>query len=83
MLKIIDDIDLKELEKFGFNFRGDYNAYVRYYFTVPNAVTLVDKKSKIIKNFDDSFIQFGIPSDEELVKDLKKAGLVERSDENE
>lgn len=78
MLKIKDNVDLKELEKFGFNFRGDYNAYVRYYFKIPNAETLVDKKSKIIKNYDDSFIQFGIPSDEKLLEDLIKADLVEK-----
>lgn len=80
MLKIRDDVDLKELEKFGFRFRKDYDCYVRYYFKVGNAETLVDKKSKIIRNYDDSFTQFGIPSDEELLEDLIKADMVDKVD---
>lgn len=81
MLKIKDSVDLKELEQFGFKFRKDYDCYVRYYFKVGNAETLVDKKSKIIKNYDDSFTQFGIPSDEELLEDLIKADMVEKVEE--
>ena len=48
MFKIRDSVDLRELEKIGKRFRKDYDCYVRYYFKVGNAVTLADKKSKII-----------------------------------
>lgn len=89
MLKIreYDDngnkIDLKELEKYGFKFREGFNLYVRYYFEYGNVITMVDEKSRIIDNVDDSFIQFGLPDANILLADLIKADLVEKSDDNE
>ena len=36
MLKIKDDVNLKELEKFGFEFSEDDNFYFYYEFTEPD-----------------------------------------------
>lgn len=41
MLKIRDDLDLKELEKFGFEYDEDIKQYFYYAFTEPNDISEV------------------------------------------
>lgn len=75
MLKIKDNVDLKELEKYGFVKRK--SELRRYYYNCPNAVTSISKNRKI-ENWDDSFFGRALPSDEILLHDLIKDGLVEK-----
>ena len=78
MLKIKDNIDLKELEKYGFA-----NGFQDYYVQDENYCTnlSIKKCSKMIKtrNTDYKFKQVDEIAD--LLYDLIKADLVEKVDE--
>ena len=83
MLKIKDNVDLKELEKFGFKdfqFIDTKKIILRRYydFKYPNAVTDINKETRKIENWDDSFTGLGIPNSNVLLEDLYKADLVEK-----
>lgn len=89
MLKIKDDVDLKELEKFGFNYEeldetqeGDTEPYIiKQYSNYDDAIcpyTInIDIKTRII---NDTYSYPGyaeiVPAD--LIFDLIQAGLVEK-----
>ena len=80
MLKIKDNIDLKELEKFGFD------EYIGWYENIKyDAAFSVYKNTRIIK-FDCS--DWGLERDNgaeiiQVLFDLIQAGLVEKVNENE
>jgi hypothetical protein len=79
MLKIKDNVDLKELEKFGF-----INADEKYYPTKKN--DLIDRKSKNIYICKDREITQMIYDeydeiDLDIIYDLIKADLVEKVEE--
>ena len=72
MLKIKDDVDLKELEKFGFKFKYDEDSYVYYNF---------DKYKTIDISFDDYILRFAYcdyDDTADVVYDITQAGLVEK-----
>ena len=88
MLKIKDSVDLKELEKFGFE-KID-NQYERScYDTELDADIIIIKDDRIIRNwtclegYDDSFVGEDKLEDYEKNKidDLIKADIVEKVDE--
>lgn len=81
MLKIKDNVDLKQLEKFGFEYyyEDERGYWFKYYFTKPSdtseiTITIDEGDNKIIikadYNANLSFIDF--------VYDLIKADLVEK-----
>ena len=78
MLKIKDDVDLKELEKFGFE--EDELQYFYYGFTEPNP----NSEIRIYVNIETKEISTGFDSYvspyriHDKIFDLIKAGLVEK-----
>lgn len=70
MLKIKDNVDLKELEKFGF--MEDYDIYF-YENKYSIKVITINKKSKKLNNIGDRI-------GNEIFYDLIKADLVEKVD---
>ena len=87
MLKIKDDVDLKELEKFGFKYTGNYNrgdCWEREMYITVNGVRL----DGIIVTFsrEISFLapyrtDIKYPDIEIFIRDLIQAGLVEKAKE--
>ena len=84
MLKIKDNVDLKELEKFGFikvrKGMTDFVPEVKYWYTLNNS------EYDCITVFKDKHIFFGIDcygKTHDIIYDLIKADLVEKVDENE
>lgn len=80
LLKIRDDVDLKELEKFGFEYDEDNDYWFYYAFTEPNDQSEVryyidNKDRRISVGFDMYVNPYKV-----LVKmyELTKAGLVEK-----
>lgn len=73
MLKIKDNVDLKELEKFGFK-----NYKYRYGRDIDNQwLIIIDIKTRKIKNWN--FLYGNYRKDIELyIKDLIQAGLIEK-----
>ncbi len=78
MLKIKDDIDLKELEKFGYEVDDVglnvayliYRKYIKAYVSID-----IDTNNRVIsKNVDDEYKEI----QEEDIQDLIQAGLVEK-----
>lgn len=85
MLKIKDNIELKELEKYGFkgeSFQNGFiyrNCYV-YHNDLQQSVIFIDLKLRVIEmGFDFSKTDDGI----DVIFDLIKAGLVEKAVDNE
>lgn len=86
MLKICEDVDLKELEKFGFEFEEMYDAYVKYIFTGFHTIKISVNVSN--HHFEKNEIHCSSNSaidcifTEERIKmlceDLIQAGLVEK-----
>lgn len=75
MLKIKDEIDLKELEKFGFDKHGDFYQYV---FNYADEV-IIDEPTRIIET--DDGIRSSIDAYNDLLFDLIKATMVEKVEE--
>jgi hypothetical protein len=76
MIKIKDNIDLKELEKFGFS---EYNKeYSRKYKN--DIITCVDKETRIIEDIDTEykFLEMLNLGESKRVSDLIQAGLIEK-----
>ncbi len=76
MLKIKDNVDLKELEKFGWHLRrncitGKFGSYTK-------GATEVDLQDRIISPYYAGFSSY----DYEYVYDLIKANLVEKVEDN-
>lgn len=79
MLKIKDNIDLKELEKYGYN--NKYNKTGHYEKVIGYARTLwIEQDGSIWLESSMSYIDDD-KIIEPLVKDLKEADLVEKVDE--
>ena len=84
MLKIKDNVDLKELEKFGFNYHDKENASICYYRLIPMPHRTINI---MIEIFKDKTIHYQLPIDckiddyinlEDYIQDLIQAGLVEK-----
>lgn len=83
MLKIKDNVDLKELEKFGFEkgFRlgiSSFNKFICCY--------IQDDKKIILTNNDcwwDNEFYYNYERGQDVIYDLIKADLVEKSDDDE
>ena len=78
MLKIRDDVDLKELEKFGFELTDEglnieYYVYVKY--IAPYISVRVNMENRRIYKDND---EFEVLLKEEEIDDLIKADLVEK-----
>lgn len=87
MLKIKDNVDLKELEKFGFEPRYNEDGYIYKYAIMQRSggfcSSLIDVFSFNAETYEiDCYngVFFGVV---EVLFDLIKADLVEKSDENE
>lgn len=79
MLKIKDNVDLKELEKYGFI---EYNCeYARHYKN--DIETSINKETREIKDIDTdySFMTMLDLGESTRVRDLIKADLVEKVEE--
>lgn len=88
MLKIKDNIDLKELEKFGFELNNDCwgEPYYFYYsFTRPNCKSemtyTIHEKNRNIVLYGDIIVDLNVGVNK--LYDLIKADLVEKSDYND
>ena len=85
MLKIKDSVNLKELEKFGFEYDEDNNYYFYYGFTRPDCNSeirmYVDKYDRIITTGFDIYVAEDKIHDK--IYDLIKAGLVEKVEEKD
>lgn len=80
MLKIKDNVDLKELEKFGFEYYEDFNEWFYYGFTRPNdnseiRISITNDTRRIHPSFDYN-VDFDMVYDK--IYDLIKADLVEK-----
>ena len=80
MLKIKDNVDLKELEKYGFNKYGwNYRQTFDYEYYEVVIIVELDRKNIIIQNdYYDSDYACYIP---DVLYDLIKDGLVEKVEE--
>ena len=90
MLKIKDNVDLKELEKFGFkrqmfpieNGETFTTEYRRTYFNEPDVITSIDDETREICDWCDAFT-YDRQIEKIMFDDLIKADLVEKVDSNE
>lgn len=81
MLKIKDNVDLKELEKFGFKetqFRKYERMYDKEYYSIDIYVDMDDKSINIQNDNYDCEYKCEIP---DVLYDLIKADLVEKVEE--
>lgn len=76
MLKIKDDVDLKELEKFGFYYNEDIGKYILNLINEPLTINIWNKKINI---HDYNTLTENILAN--LLYDLITAGLVEKIEE--
>ena len=81
MLKIRDDVDLKELEKFGFMYWENgcgTTGYSKYY--VRGNITIIEKDKEFNNKYNDERLikDRDIINDIDLIYDLIKADLVEK-----
>ena len=85
MLKIRDNVDLKELEKYGFARRllvnGEWSEYRRYYYDKPDTVTSVSDDTKEVTDWCDAFSYDWGEIESDSVDDLIKDGIVEKVEE--
>ena len=86
MFKIRDNVDLKELEKFGFyywcNQDQEYGVYSYNYskdYSIPDICIDISVKDRILKfhTFEDIYIN-DIRGIADLIYDLTQAGLIEK-----
>lgn len=73
MLKIKDDVNLKELEKFGFHYNNDIGQYVLNLINEPLTINVWNRKINI---YDYKTLTENILSN--TLYDLITAGLVEK-----
>lgn len=80
MLRIRDDVDLKELEKFGFEYYEDINEWFYYGFTRPSDTSeiriIIENDSRNIYPSFDFNVNLDFIYDK--IYDLIQAGLVEK-----
>ena len=73
MLKIKDNVDLKELEKYGFKYNNNMHEYeIGYIF---NGYISIEKNDRLIKPIYDEVMWINF---EDILYDLIKADLVEK-----
>lgn len=74
MLKIRDGIDLKELEKFGFEYFNEIDCYVRkkFFDRIITIVSIWEDDNSITSNLNEK------DTKDLLIDDLIKADLVEK-----
>ena len=77
MLKIKDDVDLKELEKYGFKKYINF----RYYFECEEVTVEVDIESRELDLFSTGAVEVQTMSIPNIVYDLIKDGLIEKVEE--
>ena len=80
MLKIKDNLDLKELEKFGFT---EYSESWNRCYNSNEIVTIISKDTRKIIDVDTNYDFFEMKrlGESKRVNDLIKAGLVEKVDD--
>lgn len=82
MLKIKDNVDLRELEKFGFKYEGNYNRGDIWVRKVDDKVIrgIAIKGDWDNRNivFEFPYMDIDYPNLEDYIKDLIQAGLVEK-----
>lgn len=80
MSKIKDDVDLKELEKFGYKNRGNYSRGDCYEKNISELGAfggiMINFERKI--NFQFPFMSMKYPDIEDYIQDLIKSDLVEK-----
>lgn len=74
MLKIKDDVDLKELEKFGFKWDEYYTEYYIFSKNKDEKVSVTEDRRILIEDFSG----FSIVEYLDVLFDLIQAGLVEK-----
>ena len=86
MLKIKDNVDLKELEKFGFTFFENGCGTTGYaYDTTKGSITIIEKDREFNNEYIDERkipVSQALMCNLELFYDLIKAGFVEKVDDN-
>ena len=85
MLKIKDNVDLKELEKFGFTLSEDKKSYEQKIDGNWWDIRLVDIEDRWLEHFTEEIGYWAFTDDDELLEitfnDLIKADLVEKVEE--
>ena len=85
MLKIKDNVDLKELEKFGFTFFENGSGTTGYaYDTIKGSITIIEKDREFNNEYIDERkipVSQALMCNLELLYDLIKADLVEKVEE--
>ena len=86
MLKIKDNVDLKELEKYGFTFFENGCGTTGYaYDTIKGSITIIEKDREFNNEYIDERkipVSQALMCNLELLYDLIKVGFVEKVDDN-
>ena len=77
MLKIRDNVDLKELEKFGFNINKHYDLFTRYEYKPDSSTCLYIDEARVMSIFPTYYDKLS-PKIMDKIFDLIQAGLVEK-----
>ena len=77
MLKIRDDVGLKELEKFGFKLNNHFDLFTRYEYKPDSGICLYIDEARILSVFPTYYDKLA-PEIMDKLYDLIKAGLVEK-----
>lgn len=83
MLKIKDNVDLKELEKFGFEYEEDEGEYYwcKYLSDNEHKLFIYEDNREILQGKFQLIYGFAkVKLEEKWIQDLIKAGLVEKVD---
>lgn len=88
MWKLRDDIELKELEKHGYEFYADYSNWAKIFYTkignwnIEHHIEFIEQDKKLIAIQqvwdDDDGVYLDEEINEEYIQDLIHAGLVEK-----
>lgn len=85
MLKIKDDVDLKELEKYGFKLSEDKKAYEHKIDSNWWDIRQVDIEDRCLEHYTEEIGYWAFTDDDELLAitfdDLIKDGIVEKVEE--
>lgn len=84
MLKIKDNVDLKELEKYGYELMEDWwnrqGEMIYYKNVAPYTAIEIEVKTRQISEQEDDMFTF---VDEEYIQDLIQADLIEKADDKQ
>lgn len=78
MLKIKDNINLKELEKFGFKFERGTNAYCWFFYLDDGFNLTIYENGKSLEIGRDALANYSSVDNLDVIYDLIQAGLVEK-----